>query len=273
MKNLCIWFQWVIMVKIFSWKNFWSYRFIVIFLCFGCAIFLFFSVFSYYRVATQASKIMQKKYTVILDAGHGGEDGGTSSQSGILEKDINLSIASKLRIFLLSAGFDVIMIRNSDTAVGDANLNTVKERKTSDLKKRLQIMNEHPDALFVSIHQNHFEENQYHGTQVFYSPHHESGKFLADSIQSSVVSLLQPDNHRVSKAAEKSIYLLWNSKSPSVIVECGFLSNLEEAKKLNDDTYQNQMAFSIFCGILNYYNVQQEIPSDIKKGSEISSHL
>lgn len=261
-------------MKIFHWKNFWSYRFLMIFLCFACVLFLLLTLLSYYRIAEQASQMMQgKRQTIILDAGHGGEDGGTSSPSGILEKDINLSIASKLRILLISAGFDVIMIRSSDTAVGNPELNTVKERKTSDLKKRLQIMNDHPDALFISIHQNHFEQNKYHGTQVFYSPNSQSGKFLADSIQASVVSLMQSDNSRVSKAANKSIYLLWNSKTPAVIVECGFLSNPEEAQKLNDNGYQNQMSFSIFCGILNYYNLQQGSNSYTQTEAEISSHL
>ena len=270
----CIWFQWVIIVKKITWKKFWSYPLAVGLFCLACAVFLSLSVFSYYRVAIQASQIMEeKKQTIILDAGHGGEDGGTVSQSGILEKDINLSITSRLKTFLVSAGFDVIMIRDSDTAIGGSSLSTVKERKASDLKKRLQIMNEHPDALFISIHQNHFEQSKYHGTQVFYSPNHESGKLLADSIQSSVVSLLQNDNMRVSKEGGKSIYLLWNSKTPSVIVECGFLSNPEEAQKLTEDNYQNQMAFSIFCGILNYCNSPQERNFNNTISSEISSNL
>ncbi|MCI9575821.1 MAG: N-acetylmuramoyl-L-alanine amidase [Clostridiales bacterium] len=259
---------------LFSWKKFWGYPIIVGTLCLACAIFLGLSITSYVRVADQASTMAQgEKRTIILDAGHGGEDGGTSSKSGLLEKDINLSIAQKLQALLVSSGFEVIMIRDTDVAVGDANLSTVKERKVSDLKKRLQIMNEHPDALFISIHQNHFEQSQYHGTQVFYSANHEAGKLLADSIQSSVVSLLQSDNNRVTKAAEKSIYLLWNSKTPSVIVECGFLSNETEAQKLSEQSYQKQMAFSIFCGILNYENGNQPLPSESETASNISSNL
>ncbi len=270
-----IWFPWVIIVKIRScWKTIGGYPIIVGTLCLACTIFLGLSIASYIRVSAPASAMVQKeKRTIILDAGHGGEDGGTSSKSGILEKNINLSIAQKLQALLVSSGFEVIMIRDTDVAVGDANLNTVKERKVSDLKKRLQIMNEHPDALFISIHQNHFEQSQYHGTQVFYSANHESGKHLADRIQSSVISLLQSDNNRATKAAEKSIYLLWNSKTPSVIVECGFLSNETEAQKLSDESYQKQMAFSIFCGILNYENGNQPLPSESETVPNVSSDL
>lgn len=261
----------MIFVKIFFSKpKTLGYRICLLILCVCCAVFISFSIAACIRLAEQSSSIpASKKSTIILDAGHGGEDGGTTSKSGILEKDINLSVTLKLSEFLRASGFEVILIRDSDISVGNANLKTVKERKSSDLKQRLQIIKEHPDAIFVSIHQNHFEQSQYHGTQVFYSSNHEDGQLLAEDIQTRVVSLIQPDNTRVPKAAEKSIYLLWNSPIPSVIVECGFLSNEQEAQKLTQESYQKQMAFSIFCGILAFEKERSSIHFVPETSSEI----
>lgn len=191
--------------------------------------------------------------SIVLDAGHGGEDGGAVGKSRLLEKDINLAIAQKLRMMLEVSGFEVIMTRESDTFIGNNCLPTLAERKKSDMQARLSIANNHPDSLFLSIHQNHFQNQKNDGAQVFYSKNHPNSSMLSNSIQTSIVSLLQPDNTRQSKAAENTIYLLRNAKSPAVIVECGFLSNALEAQLLCEDAYQNKMAFSILCGVLDYY--------------------
>ena len=175
---------------------------------------------------------------IILDAGHGGEDGGTSSTDGTKEKDINLAVTLRLKAMLESAGFQVKMTRETDIAVNDPNLDTVKQRKVSDI--------------FISIHQNHFSESKYNGTQVFYSKNHEDSKAIAEDIQNQVVTFIQPENKREIKPATESIYLLWNTNVPAVLVECGFLSNPSEAQLLKDASYQDKMAFSIFCGILKY---------------------
>ncbi len=245
----------MILVKKIRWKSFFlSYTFAAAILCLSSAVFLSLSVGSYLRVASLASALPQQEAPVIiLDAGHGGEDGGTSSAEGLLEKDVNLAITRRLEEFLTLAGFEVILTREEDVSIGDGELSTVKERKASDLKARLEYMKQYPDAVFVSIHQNHFDEAKYAGTQIFYSQGHTDSQLLAQSIQDRVVGLLQKENTRQCKPAEQSIYLLWNAQIPAVIVECGFLSNPEEAAKLQQEEYQAQMAFAISCGILDYH--------------------
>ncbi|MBR5269216.1 MAG: N-acetylmuramoyl-L-alanine amidase [Anaerotignum sp.] len=226
---------------------------LMLFAC-SCGMFLYASFHSYTQIAEQAAVLNTvNDRVIILDAGHGGEDGGAVGKSNLPEKEINLSITEKLKTLLELHGFTVIMTRESDAFIGDNSLPTLTERKKSDMQKRLQIMTEHPNGIFVSIHQNHFDNTALNGAQVFYSANHDHSPLLASSIQTTIVSLLQPENMRVSKAAEPTIYLLRNAQIPAVIVECGFLSNIEEATLLCEESYQNQIAFSIFCGILDYY--------------------
>lgn len=229
-----------------------SRRFLALVILALCG-FLAFQTVSALRLAQeQTGTLAQSPITVVLDAGHGGEDGGAVAGDGAQEKDLNLAIALKLRPLLESSGIRVVMVRDSDCSIGDSSLETVKERKVSDLHNRLQLAQQEPDAFFLSIHQNHYEEPQYYGTQVFYSPNHPDSQLLAESIQASVTEKIQPENTRECKEAGNSIYLLWNLQSPAVIVECGFLSNPSEAKQLQDSSYQTQMAFSIWSGFLNY---------------------
>ena len=145
------------------------------------------------------------------------------------------------------------MTRTSDEDISD-DLDTIRQRKTSDLHNRLKVVESQGNCIFVSIHQNKFPQSQYHGTQIFYSRNNEASKPLAEAIRARVVGLLQKDNERPTKAATSSIYLLWNAKVPAVLVECGFLSNPEEERHLNDSAYQQQMAFAICCGVLDYCN-------------------
>ncbi len=191
-------------------------------------------------------------FCIIIDAGHGGEDGGTSSQDGTLEKDINLSIAKILESMLSSVGYDTVMTRRDDNQLGDTSLSTIRQRKISDIKKRLEITQANNNAIFVSIHQNHYTSPKYNGTQVFYSPNSEQSPILAESIQNMVVKHIQPSNTRTVKSVGTNIYLLYNCKLPAVMVECGFMSNKDEAEKLKSENYQKQIAFSIMCGIQNY---------------------
>ncbi|MDY2855675.1 MAG: N-acetylmuramoyl-L-alanine amidase, partial [Oscillospiraceae bacterium] len=170
------------------------------------------------------------------------------------EKDINLKIAEKLNKLFLSGGYKTEMIRTDDTAIYDKNTESIKSKKVSDMHNRLKIFNKDSNRVVISIHQNKFEQEKYSGTQIFYSPNDESSKLLAENIQSSVTGMLQPDNTRENKKAGKNIYLLYNCTNPSVIVECGFISNQSELKKLKTDEYQTQMAFSIYCGCLEYIN-------------------
>ncbi len=191
---------------------------------------------------------------IILDAGHGGFDGGAVALDGTVEKDINLNISMSVSEMLTSCGYDVILTRTDDTGTEEDPSASISKRKVSDLNNRLKLINSYEDAIFVSVHLNKFTTSTANGAQVFYSKNHIKSSELGLNIQKSIVELLQPRNERVIKQATKSTYLLHNAKIPSVIVECGFLSNAAELKKLKDENYQKQMAYAIFCGIINYLN-------------------
>ncbi|MBO5019230.1 MAG: N-acetylmuramoyl-L-alanine amidase [Clostridia bacterium] len=196
---------------------------------------------------------------VLPNPSHGGFDGGAVAGDGTVEKDINLEICLSLQNMLQQNGFEVIMTRTDDTATDSNDNEKIPSRKKSDLKNRLALMNKYNDAVFVSVHLNKFTTTAAFGSQVFYSGRDEKSKQLADKIQGSIVRLLQPENTRVNKKATSSTYLLYNATVPAVLVECGFLSNSSELTKLKNPKYQRQMAFSIFCGITEFFNNNKEI--------------
>lgn len=196
--------------------------------------------------------------TVIIDAGHGGVDGGTSADDGTLEKDINLQIALKLNEMLSAMGVETVLIRDSDVSIHDESAVTIRQKKVSDLKNRLSIMNNTDDPIFVSIHQNHFGQPEYSGTQIFYSKNNSLSRNLADKIRMPVISYLQTENTREIKQSGSEIYLLNNAKVPAVMVECGFLSNPDEAGKLKNELYQNKLVFMIAIGIIDYFTDTEE---------------
>ncbi len=201
---------------------------------------------------SSVSSVPDLSPAIIIDAGHGGEDGGAVS-NGIIEKDINLKIAKKLRNILNISGYKVTMTRDSDKMINKFG-KTLRERKVSDMKERLSIFNSDNNNVVVSIHQNKFSIERYNGAQVFYGTKSKNSKALAQSIKDSIHTLLQPDNKREIKQADSNIYLLYNSNVCSVIVECGFISNINEAINLNRNDCQNKIAFAIYNGILDYYN-------------------
>lgn len=207
------------------------------------------------KVADEAvsAELAENELVVVVDAGHGGEDSGAVANL-ILEKDINLQIALKLRDMLRASGIEVKMIRESDISIYDTASGTIRERKVSDLKNRVEIVNSNKNHILVSIHQNKFEQSKYSGAQMFYSTNNNKSQVLAESIRKSITGLIQPDNKRELKKGGSDIYLLNNAEVPAVIVECGFISNEEEAKNLSDEEYQKKMAFAIYCGILEYKN-------------------
>lgn len=216
-------------------------------------IILIFSAYSNLTDTVSAvSGASDSKYTIVLDAGHGGEDGGAVANN-VTEKDVNLQITKILYEMFTSNGYEVILTRDDDTSI-ETSGDTLRDRKVSDMKNRLEIFNSNPDNIVISIHQNKFTESKYSGTQVFYSPNNEKSSLLAESIRQSVTGLIQPENERQCKPAGNEIYLLYNARVPAVIVECGFLSNAEEAQKLSDEAYRKQMAWSIFLGAVNYIN-------------------
>lgn len=204
------------------------------------------------NVSVMSTKLSAEKPVIIIDAGHGGEDGGTQSAEGVLEKDINLSISLKLNKILTRYGFETVMIRETDKMIYDEGSSTVRSRKSSDLHNRMKIMEQYPDGIFLSIHQNHFPQSKYSGAQVFYCKNQKESSLLADSIQKSIVSSLQKENTRQIKPCTNDVYLIYNAVSTAVMVECGFLSNSDEAAKLSDNTYQYEMALAISKGLVNY---------------------
>ncbi|MBR5774624.1 MAG: N-acetylmuramoyl-L-alanine amidase [Clostridia bacterium] len=195
---------------------------------------------------------VDKLPVIIIDAGHGGVDGGSVGADGTMEKDINLSIALKLRDSLELYGFETVMIREEDKSIHSDGASTIREKKVSDLHNRLNIINSTDNCIFVSIHQNYFEQPQYSGTQVFYSPNDSQSEELARIMQETITRMIQPDNNRQIKEADKTLYLLSNSQKPSIMVECGFMSNEKELNLLKTEDYQKQMVLCITNGILKY---------------------
>lgn len=189
---------------------------------------------------------------IVIDAGHGGEDGGAVANNNV-EKDINLSISKKLKDIFKASGFIVITTRDKDKMI-NTNGSSLRERKVSDMKNRLELFNKNENNIVVSIHQNKFSQEKYSGTQVFYSKNNPQSEIMAEYIRKNIAKLIQPENERAAKPADGSIYLLYNSKVPAVIVECGFISNYTEANKLKDNNYQKKLAFAIYSGVLEFYN-------------------
>lgn len=207
--------------------------------------------------AVKSTKQNANQPIVIIDAGHGGFDGGAVSDDGTVEKDINLSIALYLQEYLAIFNIKTIMIRETDCSVEDNGLNTIRQKKSSDLHNRMKIMEETDNAIFVSIHQNKFPDGKYSGTQVFYSPKtKDESQVLAQTIQDYIVNTLQKDNERQIKECGTSVFLMYNAVKPAVLVECGFLSNYEETQRLKSSEYQKKIAFCIAMGIQNYLSVR-----------------
>ncbi len=192
--------------------------------------------------------------TIIIDAGHGLEDGGAVSKNGLMEKDINLEIALSLEKFLSQGGFKVVMIRSTDTAIYDDTAQTLRDKKVSDIHNRSEICNNSENNIFISIHQNFFTQSQYKGTQIFFSKNDPESKTLAECIKRSVVDFLQNDNERQCKQADENIYILDKATVPAILIECGFLSNAEETKLLASKEYRNKLSYCIYIGFLQYYN-------------------
>ncbi len=201
-------------------------------------------------VGVSVDNIPQGKI-IIIDAGHGGEDPGAVGVTGVLEKDLDLQIALEMGRMLEEKGYVVVYTRTDDRLLYTEEENIHGIRKISDLKNRCKVAARYPEAIFVSIHMNSFGSSKYSGLQVYYSEKNESSRALADTIQNRVATDLQNDNNRVPKAG-KSIYVLENISNVAVLVECGFLTNEAECKKLSEKEYQKELSFSIICGIIEY---------------------
>ncbi|WP_066889892.1 N-acetylmuramoyl-L-alanine amidase CwlD [Clostridium nigeriense] len=189
---------------------------------------------------------------ILIDPGHGGFDGGAKSKNGVIEKDINLQISMKLKENLEGKGYKVYLTRENDEALGN-NGSTIKEKKREDLKKRREMKKETNCDVFISIHQNMFPQEKCYGAQVWHGSNSVS-KVLADNIQNSIKESVNDNNKRVSKPAGDAYLILRDDyKGASVLVECGFLSNMEEEKKLQTEEHQNVLVEGISLGIEKYF--------------------
>lgn len=204
------------------------------------------------RTLPAASQYRQRP-KVIVDAGHGGFDGGAVGINGVVEKGINLAISQDLGACLEWCGFQVLYTRTTDDDTSDQGLSTTREKKTSDLYNRLDLMEENADGVVVSIHQNKFEDPSCWGAQVFYgTQQQEASSRLAEIIRGNIRLLLQPENEREIKAAYDTLFLLNNAPQTIVMVECGFVSNPREASLLSTPDYQQQIAFAIALSLLQF---------------------
>ena len=183
-----------------------------------------------------------REHTIIIDAGHGGIDGGATSCTGILESTINLQIALRLDDLMHFLGYQTYMIRTTDTSIYTQG-NTIAAQKVSDLKERVRIVNETEDAILISIHQNTFSDSRYGGAQVFY-PKTDGSKELASAMQGALIAIANPDSKRVCKKAD-GVYLMEHIEQTGILIECGFLSNPEEEALLRSADYQKKL-----CGII-----------------------
>lgn len=202
-------------------------------------------------ISTMALPVTNK--TIVIDAGHGGEDGGATSENGISEAQINLKIALNLQKLLEQSGANVILTRSDENAIYDLDKKTLREKKVSDIKNRVKIGNNSSADIFVSIHLNKIPQNQYSGWQTFYKDGNEQRKELATSIQNNLNETIQKENKRVPMKIS-NVYIIKQVEIPTAIVECGFLSNPEEEQILQQEIYQEKLAWGIYNGIIEYFN-------------------
>ena len=190
--------------------------------------------------------------TIVLDAGHGSPDEGAESSNGVTEASINLIITKKVQSLLEQSGCNVVLTRSDENGIYDLGANSIREKKVSDIKNRVKIGNESSADAFVSIHLNKIPQSQYYGWQAFFKPNNEKSEELAKSLQEELNASIQKENKREAlKITGK--YIIEHVEIPIVIIECGFLSNPEEAESLQQDEYQNKIAWGIYNGIMDYF--------------------
>lgn len=190
----------------------------------------------------QQQKAVKRNHTIVIDAGHGGIDGGATSCTGVLESHMNLQIALRLEDMFHLLGYDTVMIRKTDESIYTEG-NTIASQKVSDLKQRVRIANETQGAILISLHQNTYSDSRYRGAQVFYA-NDPMSKQMAQMVQQNLISVMNPGSRRKSKSA-KGVYLMEHISCPGILIECGFLTNPEEEALLRDAKYQTGL-----CGVI-----------------------
>lgn len=218
---------------------------------FGLCV-MFISSTTHYTEAVNASRLPIRNKVIMIDPGHGGIDPGAVGRTGVLEDEINLKIAFKLRKLIEQFGGVGLMIREDDSGLYSEGKSRIRDMKNEDLRERHRIINESGADILISIHLNFFPQSQYYGAQCFYNKGDEEGKKLAELIQAELVDVIKNNNTRKAKSID-SVYILKNNKMPSVLIECGFLSNHEEERLLQNDNYQEKLAWAIFMGVMKYF--------------------
>lgn len=213
-----------------------------------------FSVAVINEQSATVSAVPTSNHIIILDPGHGGADGGASGSDGTIEKDLNLKIALKVQNLLQQSGCTVFMTRSDDRSLSTIEDEINKMRKVADLNNRREMVDKLKVEGFVSIHMNTFSDPQYFGSQVFYSSSPADSKYLADYIQEEIRQI-DPENLRETKNGSGSIFILNDVSVPSVVVECGFLSNEKDLARLKSEDYQNKLAGAIYNGIVKFYSI------------------
>lgn len=201
------------------------------------------------------------KPVIVLDAGHGGLDSGAVGTTGVLEKDVNLSIVLALRDMFEMSGFEVVLTRDEDISIYDPGVEGIRNQKLNDMDNRLEIIQKYPDSIFLCIHQNNFTDPKYFGGQMFYNNNNPQNRTLAQIMQNKFAQL-QPGNGREIKLTGEELFLLKSNKNPSLMIECGFLSNPEEEQKLSTWEYQQKVAFTIYGGVMEFIDATAEKPSE-----------
>lgn len=212
--------------------------FLLVFLCYAVCP----------RPDISVSTAADPHFTLVIDAGHGGEDGGALSSSGVRESDLNLSIALRTEALAALLGVETVMIRSTDISIHDENCQTISQKKSSDLRNRVLLVESIPDSLLLSIHQNHFSEGKYRGAQVFYAKTPGSD-IWAEKLQSDL-KIIDIKNRRQCKQANE-VFLMEHISCPAILVECGFLSNHSEAALLQEDSYQKKLAMTMLRAVVS----------------------
>ncbi len=218
--------------------------FVSFLVCISIAFFYSFTTYSFLTSGNQNGKM------IIIDPGHGGEDGGAVGKTGTLEKDLNLAIGLKLKEVLVGQGYQVIMTREEDKSLHSEGV--TKNKKRSDLNNRVYLSRDYPSAVFVSIHMNSYEKSPQKGAQVFYSKNNPNSKILGEMIQDTLRTEVDPENRRLAKQADNNIFIMKEMKNTACLVECGFVSHADEEMLLKTPDYQEKIAKAIADGIKKF---------------------
>ena len=216
------------------------------------------SWFSQAVTVSNRQALLRSRTTVVIDAGHGGMDGGATSCTGVLESRINLEVSLRVNDLLQLMGYHTAMIRTDDSSV-DTEGSSIAQRKASDLKNRVRMVHQADHPLLISIHQNQFSDRKYDGAQVFYAQT-PSSQTLAQALQSTLVEKLNPGSRRKCKQAD-GVYLMQHIDCPGILIECGFLSNPAEEARLRSEGYQKQLACVIVDAVADFLEAQGRNPS------------